>query len=83
MEAKRTRKGGDKVADASSETGVDLTSSGNSESPAMPHERDQSAGMTGGVPSKRVQQGHADVKRGVKDTSRATEADNAYEKLKK
>ena len=79
MRAKPAPKGGEEV----SETGVDLTSPAESKSPEMPHERDESAGMTGGVPSKRVQQGHDDVKRGVKDTTRATEADNAYRKLKK
>jgi hypothetical protein len=48
----------------------------------MPHERDESAGATGGVPSARVQQGGRDLKRGVQDTSRAPEADTAYRKLK-
>ena len=61
---------------------VDLTSTGKSTSPAMPNDRDEKTGMTGGVPSKRVQQGSADVKRGVKDTSRAPEADAAYQKQK-
>ena len=65
------------------ETGVDLTSPADSRSPAMPHERDESTGMTDGVPSKRVQQGHSDLKRGVQDTSRAIESDAAYRKLKK
>lgn len=51
--------------------------------PALPHERDQSANATGGVPSKRVKQGLDDVKRGVQDTSGAPEADAAYRKLKK
>ena len=62
---------------------VDLTSAATSTSPAMPHERDEAAGMTGGVQSKRVQQGHVDVERGVQDTSRALESDTAYRKLKK
>lgn len=65
------------------EKGVDLTSPGTSSSPELPHERDQATGMTAGVPSRRVQQGLADVKRGVQDTSRAPEADTAYRKLKK
>lgn len=65
------------------EEGIDLTSPGTSTSPELPHERDEAAGMTAGVPSRRVQQGHADVKRGVQDTSRAPEADTAYRKLKK
>ena len=70
-------------APAPAEVGVDLTSPGESSSPELPHERDEATGMTGGVPSRRVQQGHADVKRGVQDTSRAPEADTAYRKLKK
>lgn len=49
----------------------------------LPHERDESAGMTGGVPSEVVQQGARDLKRGLEDTSRAPEADQAYKKLKK
>lgn len=51
--------------------------------PELPHERDEKAGITGGIPSKRVQQGARDVKRGVTDTSRAPEADAAYRKLKR
>jgi hypothetical protein len=62
---------------------VDLTSPGTSSSPAMPHDRDEKAGMTGGIPSGRVQQGSRDLKRGLQDTSRATEADRAYQKQKK
>jgi len=65
------------------EQGIDLTSPGPSTSSELPHERDEATGMTAGVPSRRVQQGHADVKRGVQDTSRAPEADTAYRKLKK
>lgn len=62
---------------------VDLTEPGASTSPKLPHERDEGVGMTGGVPSARVQQGQRDLKRGVQDTSRAAEADAAYTKLKK
>ena len=51
--------------------------------PALPHERDESASMTGGVPSEVVQQGARDLTRGLEDTSRAPEADRAYKKLKK
>jgi hypothetical protein len=61
---------------------VDLTAPGKSTSPAMPNDRDEKAGMTGGVPSERVQQGAKDVKRGVQDTTRAPEADKAYQKQK-
>lgn len=39
--------------------------------------------MTGGVQSSRVQQGARDLKRGIQDTSRAPETDDAYKKLKK
>jgi hypothetical protein len=61
---------------------VDLTSSAEPSSPAMPNERDEKVGMTGGVPSERVQQGGRDLKRGVQDTSRGPEADKAYQKQK-
>ena len=61
---------------------VDLTDVAASTSPALPHERDEANGATGGVASDRVAQGAKDVARGVKDTSRAPEADAAYEKLK-
>ena len=50
--------------------------------PKLPHERDESVGTTGGVPSAAVQQAHKDVKRGLPDTSRSEEANAAYEKLK-
>lgn len=75
------RKASNKAAPA--QTGVDLSSPGGSTSPKLPHERDEGAGMTGGVPSARVQQAQRDVKRGVQDTSRAPEADIAYRKLTK
>ena len=52
-------------------------------SPRLPHENDGAVGSTAGVPSKRVQQGLRDLQRGLQDTSRATEADSAYRKLKK
>ena len=51
-------------------------------SPKLPHERDETPGMTGGEPSERVEQGHRDVARGVQDTSRAPEADRTYRRLK-
>jgi hypothetical protein len=62
---------------------VDLTATGSSAAPLLPHERDQKVGATGGVQSPQVQQAARDVKRGLQDTSRATEADVAYKKLKK
>ena len=52
------------------------------DSPKMPHERDQSVDMTGGIQSKEVQQAAKDIKNGLKDTSRAPEADAAYQKQK-
>ena len=52
-------------------------------SPRLPHENDEAVGSTAGVPSKRMQQGLRDLQRGLQDTSRATEADSAYRKLKK
>jgi len=64
-------------------SGVDLTSARPTPQPALPHERDEQVGMTGGVPSQRVQQGARDLKHGLQDTSRATEADTAYKKLKR
>ena len=51
--------------------------------PALPHERDESANMTGGIESDVVEQAARDLKRGLEDTSRAPEADRAYRKLKK
>ena len=50
--------------------------------PKLPHERDESVGSTGGVPSPEMQQAYKDVKRGLQDTSRGTDANVAYEKLK-
>ena len=50
--------------------------------PKLPHERDESVGTTGGVPSAAVQQAYKDVKRGLQDTSRGIAANQAYEKLK-
>lgn len=49
---------------------------------ALPHERDEQVGMTGGVPSPMVQQAARDVEQGIKDTSRSEESNAAYEKLK-
>jgi hypothetical protein len=51
--------------------------------PELAHDRDEKVGSTDGVPSQRVQQGARDLKRGVQDTSRAVESDEAYRKLKK
>lgn len=54
-----------------------------SQIPVLPRERDEQAGAAGGLPSEHVEQGARDVKRGIKDTSRAPEADEAYKKLKR
>lgn len=51
--------------------------------PHLPHERDEVVGTTGAVPSEKVRQGYRDLKGGLQDTSRAPEADAAYDKLKK
>jgi hypothetical protein len=54
-------------------TRVDVTS----------HERDETVGMTDGQPNQRMRQGHDDLERGVRDTSRSPEAGRAYDKQKK
>ncbi len=55
-----------------------------SPAPALPHDRDEKdSATTGGVQSAEVQQGARDLKRGLQDTSRAPEANEAYKKLKK
>ena len=52
-----------------------------SEAP-LPHERDESVGMTDGVPSDQMQQAYRDLARGLQDTGRGPEADRVYKKLK-
>lgn len=64
-------------------TRVDLTTPAASTSPPMPHERDETAGMTDGQPNERIRQGHDDLERGVRDTTRSPEAGRAYDKQKK
>ena len=49
---------------------------------SLPHERDQSPNMTAATPDAVVQQAQQDLKRGVQDTSKAPEMDQAYRKLK-
>ncbi len=44
--------------------------------PKLPHERDQSVGMTDGIPSADIQQGYRDVQRGLVDTDAGREAHN-------
>lgn len=65
-------------AQFSKDNAIDLVQ----DSPKMPHERDQSVEMTGGIQSKKVQQAAKDIQNGLKDTSRALEADAAYQKQK-
>ena len=62
---------------------TDLTTPPDPQQADLPHERDESVGMTGGVQSDVVRQGHADIEHGLKDTSRSNEADKVYRKLKK
>ena len=62
---------------------VDHLAHGHSSEPHLPHDRDESVGATGGIPSERVRQGHRDLERGLQDTSRAPEADRAYDRLKR
>lgn len=50
--------------------------------PKMPHERDQSVGMTDGHRDANVEQAYEDVERGLQDTDRGPPADKAYEKQK-
>ncbi|WP_156382438.1 hypothetical protein [Acidovorax sp. Leaf160] len=50
--------------------------------PLMPHERDQSVGMTDGAPDENVQQAFRDVERGLQDTDRGKPAHDAYQKQK-
>ena len=63
--------------------GVDLVRPERSSKPHLPHERDEATGATGGVASGRVHQGFRDLQRGVQDTSRAPEADQACRDLKR
>ena len=44
--------------------------------PQLPHERDQSVGMTDGNPSPAMQQAYKDVTRGLVDTDAGREAHN-------
>ena len=49
----------------------------------LPHERDESVSMTDSAITAVGKQAFRDLKRGLKDTSRGTAANRAYEKLKK
>ncbi|MGQ2980559.1 MAG: hypothetical protein ACT6Q9_12780 [Polaromonas sp.] len=49
---------------------------------ALPHERDQSVGMTDDAPDPQVKQASKDLGRGLKDTGKGPAMDAAYNKLK-
>jgi hypothetical protein len=49
----------------------------------LPHERDESKDMTGGIPSEPMRQAFRDLRRGLQDTDRGAEADRTYKKLKR
>ncbi|MCX2861250.1 hypothetical protein OOZ63_05285 [Paucibacter sp. PLA-PC-4] len=51
--------------------------------PSPPDEHDAPAGRIAGRPSAPLRQALRDVLRGVQDTSRATEAQRSYVKLKR
>ena len=61
---------------------TDLTSAPTDDQADLPHERDESVGMTGGISNPVIVQGHKDLERGLEDTSRSQETDKAYRKLK-
>ncbi|MBS0446830.1 MAG: hypothetical protein JSR59_12880 [Proteobacteria bacterium] len=68
---------------AGQEPGASLRHGGEGTRPKLPHEHDQSVGTTGdGAVPAVTRQGYRDVARGVQDTSRADEADEAYRKQK-
>lgn len=50
--------------------------------PKLPHERDESSAMTGGIVDPVTQQAFEDLERGLQDTGRAAEADRTYAKQK-
>ena len=48
-------------------------------SPRLPHERDESADSQSAAPDPVIQQGHADIERGLVDTDRGPVTDQIYE----
>lgn len=48
----------------------------------LPHERDQQQGMTDGRVTPEGRQGHEDLARGMRDTSKSEEMDRTYRKIK-
>ena len=69
------------MAKKSVNTRAPVPDEGKSE-PRLPHESDESVGMTDGKPSAEIQQAHRDLARGLQDTDRGPVADRAYQKLK-
>ena len=49
--------------------------------PLLPHERDEDTSMTHPEVAARIHQAAKDLERGLKDTSRANETDQAYHRL--
>ena len=47
----------------------------------LPRDRDQASDMTSGQPSPIIEQAAQDLKKGLKDTSKTPEMDQAYKKL--
>jgi len=50
--------------------------------PKLPHELDESVGMTDGAVSAVMQQAHRDLARGLQETDRGPQADRIYRRLK-
>ena len=50
---------------------------------ALPHERDQSVGMTDAQPDPRIEQASKDLDRGLQDTGKRPAMNAAYDKLKR
>lgn len=50
--------------------------------PKLPHEHDQSVGMTDGQRDANVEQAYRDVQRGVQNTDRGPPSDKAYQRQK-
>lgn len=48
----------------------------------MPNERDESVAMTADAPDPMIEQAAVDVARGLQDTSKGSELNTAYKKLK-
>lgn len=63
-----------KGAGSAGKSNTDSDEAGNT--PHLPHERDQSVGMTDGIPSPKVQQAFKDVERGLVNTDAGREAHN-------